>query len=193
MAALLSDAEQASLVDRLRAGDGEAENDFAVLFGARLRAMIASRVANREEARDLAQDALVAALRALRAGQLRDAERLAAFVYGVGRNVANNYLRRRHGAPLEVPLEESEHESPGVVVGFEEQEQRVMAARALDVLDGPDREILSLTLVDGLKPAAIADRLGLSAEVVRTRKSRALKRVVAEVQRLSRSGGQCHS
>ena len=97
MAALLSDAEQASLVDRLRAGDGDAENEFAALFGARLRAMITSRIGNREEARDLAQDALVAALRSLRAGQLRDAERLAAFVYGVGRNVANNYLRRRQG------------------------------------------------------------------------------------------------
>jgi RNA polymerase sigma-70 factor (ECF subfamily) len=190
--AWLSDAEQASLVDRLRAGDADAENEFVALFGGRLRLMIASRVGDREEARDLAQDALLAALRSLRAGQLRDAERLAAFVYGVGRNVANNYLRRRQSAPAEVPLDENEHESASVVVQFEAQQQRALAARALAALEGDDREILSLTLVDGLKPAAIARHLGLSAETVRTRKSRALKRVVAEVARLTRSRGDSH-
>jgi DNA-directed RNA polymerase specialized sigma24 family protein len=34
-----------------------------------------------------------------------------------------------------------------------------------------------MILVDGLTPAAIASRLGLNAEVVRQRKSRAIKRV----------------
>jgi RNA polymerase sigma-70 factor (ECF subfamily) len=185
--ALLSDAEQASLVERLRARDAGAENDFVALFAPRLRTMIAGRIGDREEARDLAQDALIAALRSLHAGHLREAERLAAFVYGVGRNITNNYLRRRHGAPVEVPLDETEHQSPSVVVQFEEEQQRALATRALAALAADDREILNLTLVDGLKPAAIASQLGLSAEVIRTRKSRALKRVVAEVQRLSRS------
>jgi RNA polymerase sigma-70 factor (ECF subfamily) len=48
----------------------------------------------------------------------------------------------------------------------------------LKQLDPTDRRILLLTLVEGLKPAEIADRLGLSAEVVRARKSRAVKKIV---------------
>jgi DNA-directed RNA polymerase specialized sigma24 family protein len=38
-----------------------------------------------------------------------------------------------------------------------------------------------LTLVDGLKPGQIAARLGLGEEVVRTRKSRAIKRLKARL------------
>jgi RNA polymerase sigma factor (sigma-70 family) len=146
--------------------------------------MIAARIHDREAARDLAQDALIAALSALRAGSLREADRLAAFVHGVGRNVANNYLRRRQTAPLEVPLDPEA--IPAADSDVEERDRRAIAARALRSLPATDRQVLGLTLVDGLKPAEIAQRLGEHVDVIRTRKSRALKKVIAEVARLSR-------
>ena len=52
-----------------------------------------------------------------------------------------------------------------------------------------DRQILLLTLVDGMKPGEIAEQMGLTAEVVRARKSRAQKRVVAALADLSRIAG----
>jgi DNA-directed RNA polymerase specialized sigma24 family protein len=60
---------------------------------------------------------------------------------------------------------------------------------ALARLNRADRGILLLTLVDGLKPAEIASRLGLTAEVVRVRKSRALKKVVDRVSAMTRKPG----
>ena len=182
---------QASLVERLRARDPDAEQELVALFRRRVQVMLEIRLRDREAARDLTQDTLFAAVTALREGKLRDAERLAAFVYGVARNVANNYIRRRQGEPNVAPLDSD------MLVADAEQEmldraQRALAARALGALPGGDRELLTMTLVEGLKPGEIARRLGLGVDVVRTRKSRALKKIIAEIERLSRTGADHH-
>ena len=43
-----------------------------------------------------------------------------------------------------------------------------------------------MTLVDGLKPGEIAAELGLTSEVVRTRKLRAIKKITDFVRNMSR-------
>lgn len=186
MGHLLSGEEQSSLVSRLQSGDESADTAFVRLFEGRLRIMLTQRVRDRETARDLTQEALLAALNAVRAGGLREPERLAAFVYGIGRNLANNYLRRRQNAPAEVPLEPDAFAASTPTDDGAEEERRRLAEQAVGSLPRQDRQILTLTLVEGLKPGAIAERLQMSVEVVRQRKSRALKKVILEVQRLSR-------
>ena len=186
MSDTLSSDDQTTLVERLRAGDEEAEREFVRWFAGRLQTMIAARIHDREAARDLAQEALMASLTAVRGGGLREAVKLAAFVHGVGRNIANNYVRRRQAAPVEVPLEPETLTAGSPSADVEDGERRELAGRALRTLATVDREILSLTLVEGLKPGEIARRLEQSVDVVRARKSRALKKVIAEVERLSR-------
>lgn len=188
----LSAEEQINLVERLRAGNEQAEHEFVQLFAGRLHLMISARIHDRETAHDLAQEALVAALSSLRKGGLREAVKLAAFVHGLGRNVANNYLRRRQGGPVEVPLDNHAVAAAPPAEDDEDRERRELALRAVRGLSASDRDVLTLTLVDGLKPGDIARRLGETPEVVRTRKSRALKRVIAEVERLSRFKGTGH-
>jgi RNA polymerase sigma-70 factor (ECF subfamily) len=183
----LSAEQQIALVSRLRDGDSAAEDELAELFAGRLRMMIGTRLHDRETARDLAQEALMAGIVALRSGQLREPERLAAFIYGVGRNVANNYIRKQQASAVEVELEPFHALVESAESAFERQQERALADRALATLGADERGILTLTLVEGLKPGEIARRLGLPVDVVRARKSRALKKVVAEVRRLSRS------
>ena len=64
-----------------------------------------ARTRDREAARDLTQEILIAVLKALREGRLRDSEKLSAFIQGTARNLINNYLRTkvRH-AEVELPL-----------------------------------------------------------------------------------------
>ena len=188
---LTADAQR-TLHDRLRAGDRDAEDEFARFFIGRLRLMIAVRIKDRDAAQDLAQEATVAALGAIKEGHLREPERLAAFVHGVGRNIANNHIRRRQAVPPPVPLDADAIAAPSVDVLVEEADRRALAERALATLGADERQVLALTLVEGLKPGVIATRLGLSPDVVRTRKSRALKKVIAEVARLSRLPGRGH-
>jgi RNA polymerase sigma factor (sigma-70 family) len=183
--ALLTAAEQLSLVDRIREGDGVAEEEVVRLFSDRIRLMALARTRDRDAARDLTQEVLMGVLSALRRGQLREAEKLGAFIHGTARNIINGHLRSRSQAPAHEPL------SPEDVVcavdheqEFELSQQMGFVRRALGLLDLKDRQILLMTLVDGLKPGEIGYALGLTAEVVRTRKSRAVKRVIERVQKL---------
>ena len=57
----------------------------------------------------------------------------------------------------------------------------------IERLDETDREILNLTLLKGMKPGEIAAELDLSDEVVRQRKSRAVKRIAERIRSLSQN------
>jgi DNA-directed RNA polymerase specialized sigma24 family protein len=69
----------------------------------------------------------------------------------------------------------------------EEQERENLAMSAISSLDPLDRSILQMTLVDGLKPGVIAQRLRLNPDVVRQRKLRATRRVIDFVRRQSQN------
>jgi RNA polymerase sigma-70 factor (ECF subfamily) len=175
------------LVERIAAGEPAAEAELAERFDRRIRVMMGVRTRDRDAAQDLAQETLIAVLGALRKGQLREADRLSAFVHGTARNVLNNYFRRRQQQPPAVDL------SPDLASFVPEDElesgERARALReGLRQLEAADRAVLVMTLVEDLKPGEIARRLGLSSEVVRTRKSRALKRLTEHVRKVLGTG-----
>ena len=184
--ALLTPQEQSILAERVRSHEPSAEEELVRLFADRVSALAFARTRDRELARDLTQEVMLAVVLALRNGHLREAERLAAFVYGTARNVINNYLRTRSRMPridsLDVELEAAAPRPDPM----EQSERAGLVRRALGILDSTDRKILLWTLTEGLKPAEIATRLGLTSEVVRARKSRALKKTVERMKRLSR-------
>ena len=183
---LLTSAEQLSLVDRIRQGDGLAEEELVQRFSRRIRSLAVNRTRDREAARDLVQEVLMNVVSALRGGQLRDAEKLGAFIFGIARNVINNYLRSRGRQPAEEPISDDIADE-GADEESEIAERMGLVRRALQRLDRTDQQILSMTLVEGCKPGEISVTLGLSADVVRARKSRALKKVADRVQRWLRS------
>jgi RNA polymerase sigma factor (sigma-70 family) len=173
-----------SLVRRIAAGDPAAEAALLEHFAPRVRAMAMARTRDADQARDVAQEALVAILQAARKNQIREADRVVAFVCGVVRNLINNHRRRtsKHAAE---PLDDA---AGSVMTAGDQQqvERKQLVTQALEALGPSDREVLLLTLVDNLKPGEIAARTGLSPEVVRTRKSRALKRILEAMEMPSR-------
>jgi RNA polymerase sigma-70 factor (ECF subfamily) len=183
---LLTAQEQSTLAERIRSREPAAEEELVHLFADRIRFLVFARTGDREIAPDLTQDVMLAVVRALRDGHLRDADRLAAFVYGTARNVINNHLRTRSRLPAEDPLDGA-LQAASTPDPVEDSERVAVVRRALATLDATDRKILWLTLVEGLKSGEIALRLGLAAEVVRTRKSRATKKMADSVKRLSRT------
>ena len=183
--ALLTPQAQSSLAERIRGHEPSAEEELVSLFSDRVRVMVLARTRDPEVARDLAQDVMLAVVRALRGEQLREPERLAGFVYGTARNVLNNYLRTRSRLPKEDPIDDALHlaQPPERV---DNSERMGLVRRALAFLGSTDRQILLLTLVEGLKPGQIGAQLGMTSEVVRARKSRALKKTIERVKRQSR-------
>lgn len=181
----------AGWVARIATGSATDEAALAGYFAPRVRAMLRARLRQADAIHDLGQDTLVAVILAVRKGQVREPDRLPGFVQGVARNLANNHLRgvtRRAEAPFDAALEAT----LAARDDREEDDRRAAVARGLEAIAPADREVLQLTLVEGLPPRDIAHRLNLSSDVVRTRKSRALMRLRAALDdppAPSRSGG----
>ncbi len=184
--------ELAALGERVRQGDPVAESDLVRLFQKSVFLMLLTRTRDPEAARDLTQEVLLAVLNALRNGQLRASGKLSAFVHGTARNLANNHHRTQGQKPREIPLDPDLPLVSAEVEGLEDKERSSLVQRGLEQLEPLDRRILLMTLVDGLKPGKIAVELGLTPEAVRTRKSRAVKKVVEMVQKLSRKSSLHH-
>jgi len=188
----LSPQDQGNLAARIQSGDRSAEGELVRCFGGRVLALLIARTRDPEAARDLFQEMMLAAISALRQGQLREPEKLAAYLQGTARNLANGYirgrtLRRSKDDPIRTDLAAVETPDPAEAVEREE-----MVRSALSDLDQVDRDILTRTLVDGTKPGEIARLLGLSAEAVRQRKSRAVRKVADFIRRASRTKAGTH-
>lgn len=170
----------AGLVERVRSGDRAAEAELVAIFQSRVHCMVLARTRNLETARELTQEAILHTLHALRNGQVRQADSLPAFIHGVTRNLIAGHRRSTQRTATE-PLPDGNH--PTLLARVNGSDERLeLVRRALSLLSHSDREILLMILVDGLTPGAIAARLRLTAEVVRQRKSRAIKRIRDQVQ-----------
>jgi len=183
----LNTAVLRNLVDRVRQGDPDAEAEVVRQFTSRIFVMSFVRTRDREIARELVQDVLMSVIGSLRKGQLQDPDKLLAFLHGTARNLINNRLRSEYRRP---PLEPLSDEIPeeSRIEQLEDAERLGLVHRALESLANEDRDILRMTLVEGRKPGEIARLLGVTSEVVRTRKLRAARKVAEFVQNtLSRS------
>lgn len=175
-----------SLAERIWQGDRAAENELVRLYSGRVLVMAMARMRDREAAREVVDDVMMAVVTALRRRTVQDTSRLGAFVHGTAVNLVNNRLRTLGRTPRMEVLDE---ESAALDCGdsFEREADLVTLRRCLDLLPGPDREVLTLSLVDGLKPGEIARRLGSSPDAVRQQKSRALKKIREVLDGVSRN------
>jgi RNA polymerase sigma-70 factor (ECF subfamily) len=168
-----------AIVRRAIDGDAFAEEELIHHFARGLLSHLTRRLGDREAARELADDVLMAMVRALREGRLQDPERLAGFVYGTARNLINNYLRTRHGRPQLEPLDPM-LAMPDTGEQLEQLERLARVRDCLNALRQLEREIVLMT-IEGLKPGKIAAELGLSCDVVRARKSRAMRKLATSL------------
>src|SRR5687767_4713090 len=181
---LLTADEQTDLVARIERGEPDAEARLVQLFSAAVRTMTRARVRGALDDQDVGQEVMMAAIMALRRGQLRESERLGAFIAGIARNIINNQLSLHRRRPVE-PLASDDVSIADFREEVAQRERAATVRAALREMSADDQQILLLTLVEGLKSGEVATRLGLDAEVVRTRKSRAIKRLTERVQQPS--------
>jgi len=180
--------EDARLAQAIARGDPEAEREFALRFLPRVRAMFRARLRNSDLALDLVQDVMIESICALRRGQLREASKLTAFVLAIARNVLYSHFNDVKRKPESLEFPDDLPDLRSVSEDLNVEQKRVLAMNAIAGLDPSDKIILHLTLVEGLKPGVIAERLGLTSEVVRQRKLRATRRVAEFIADRSQNG-----
>jgi RNA polymerase sigma factor (sigma-70 family) len=184
--------QDARLAEAVALGDREAERAFVDRYLPRLRALLLARTRNADLAADLLQDVMIEAICALRRGQLREPAKLTAFVLGIARNLLNSHFRAVSRQPDSLELPDDLPDLGAAAAKLEDQERESAALHAIAGLELIDRTILQMTLVEGLKPGVIAQRLLLKPEVVRQRKLRATRRLIDFVRSRSQTSPAIH-
>ena len=169
-----------ALLQRLRTGDPRAESELMLRFARPIREMMLARIADRDSAEDASQEAFLALLLALRAGRLRDETRLQAYAYGITRNIVRRHYRTRMQTPVHDPLPDNLAVTTDIDAAYEAYEAHLRAE--LDRLGDTDAEILRLAF-SGYTSSEIGRQLNLRPEAVRTRKRRAVAKIMERLRR----------
>jgi RNA polymerase sigma-70 factor (ECF subfamily) len=167
-----SDAELARSI-AAASGDSGAEAELCRRFARRAFLYGLRHLGNAAAAEDLAQDALVTVLLALREGKLREADQLASFVLGTCRTLA--VAQRRKGQRREALLAREP-----VQLAAEQLPREVDGERLQGCIEGlgeREKAIVVMTFQQERSAESIADALGLSAGNVRVLRHRTLARL----------------
>lgn len=169
----LSDAE---LVRQIGSGNGrEAEAELFRRLAPRIRLYGLRHLRDEHASEDLTQQVLITTLEALRAGRLREPEKLASFVLGTCRMTVLNLTRTarkkerllaQFGADLLAPVQPS---TPRL------DHERL--ARCVQDLKERERTVVVMTFYDEQTGADVASFLGVSDANVRVIRHRAIRRL----------------
>lgn len=138
------------------------------------------RLSDREKAVDLVQDAY---LKAYAYAQGADIEDMRAFLYRTLRNLIIDEYRRKKPVSLEAMAEESEDANAEAFLPADLTNTVEAATERLDARDALEAvkdlspsyaEAILLRFVDGLTPAEMGERLGISENLASVRVHRAL-------------------
>lgn len=167
------------------AGDREAFGELALLHQSRAIAVAASILGNRDEARDLVQEACLKAFHAL--DSFVPGRPFFPWFYRILRNACIQQLRRRRlrrASPLQGagvdgdPLPElADAAAPRPEELVERDEASRLVGHALTRLPARDREILLLKHFEGLSYKEIAEALAIPVGTVMSRLSTARQRL----------------
>jgi len=150
----------ADLVRAAAAGDRQA---FAVMYDRyanRLHDFCAGMLSDRDAAADCVQDAFVTAAKCL--GDLREPEKLRAWLYGIARHQAMRRIRNRRREQLSDELPEVVSGDPGPETMAGRSELANLIAEAAGGLSDRDRSVLELAYRHGLDGPELAEALGVS-------------------------------
>jgi RNA polymerase sigma-70 factor (ECF subfamily) len=149
-------------------------------FAGALTGFMRARTGDDATAEDLVQEVFVRVHRS--AGELRDSERVAGWVFQIARNVVADHYRRGDGRPDRQNHADAErHLGQAVDEGADleaegaatqNRQLGLWLAATIQTLPGPYREALTLVELEGLTQRQAAQRLGLSHSGLKSRVQR---------------------
>lgn len=180
-----------SLVERCREGDELAWEALVRRFQGRVFGVAYHYLRNREEARDVAQEAFIRIydhLDGFRAGG-----NFTAWALRITRNCAIDRTRHLRARPQLDDAEVDEHRVASDAVEPEDEviadERHRLLYRALDLMSAVNREMILLKDIQGLKQQEISELLSVPLGTVKTRSMRARVELARRLLELDPSFG----
>jgi RNA polymerase sigma-70 factor (ECF subfamily) len=192
---------EATLVERLRQGDGTAFEELLRAHTGRLLAVARRLLSNEEDARDAVQDAFLSAFRSI--DRFDGQAALGTWLHRIVVNAALTKLRSRRRRP-ERPVEDllptfledghqtrPTHDWPDPSAALQREETRVAVRRHIEELPEDYRVVLLLRDIEELDTDETARLLGLTAGAVKTRLHRARQALRTLLEPEFCGGGPC--
>lgn len=179
------------LLQRCRRGDALAWEALVRLFQGRVFGLARFYLRDREDARDVAQEAFIRIYRNL--DSFEGGSNFTAWALRITRNCAIDRLRRIEARPptTELPDDDSLAAMPGTASAFDDPvgENRQLLDRAMKLLSAAHREMILLKDIQGLEQHEIAEMLSLPLGTVKVRASRARVELARRILELDPSYG----
>ena len=157
----------AGLASRIAAGDRDAEEELVRRYSRGVTVILSQMTSDRTLVEDLRQETFCKIIEKVRAGELREPERLAGFVCNLARNLAIDHYRRASRRGETVRIEEASAQPSPALSPFDQVLRRESAAlmrRVLEELPAErDRQILYRFYVREQDKDSICGELGLSS------------------------------
>ena len=168
-----------SLADAVRSGDAAAEHELVARYRPGVIMLLRRLVKDAALADDLSQEVFRIAFESLRAGRLDEGSKLAAYLWGITRNVGNSEVRRRRQRRYAPAGEELVDVAPRPDQVLLQEERTRLVRHAVRALSRRDRAVLEAFYLRDEPKDTICRRLGLSPAQFDVIKWRALKRLEA--------------
>ena len=174
----------AELVRATLAGDREAFGQIVARYQTLIATLTYSATGNLGQSEDLAQETFVLAWNQL--ANLREPEKLRAWLCGIARNLVNSSLRKQkrepsHGAEPVENIENNHSPEPLPVEHTITREEQAILWQSLEKIPETYREPLVLFYREHQSVEAVAEKLELTPDTVHQRLSRGRKLLAEEV------------
>lgn len=181
-----------SLLERVRARDGQAWQQLVALYGPLLRHWCQRWGAGTEDAEEIAQDVFLAASAGLDDFERQGAGSFRAWMRGITRHKLADHFRKQHGQPAAAGGTEAWQRLQELSEAAEAAEAAETAEQQAEEVNGLYHRALALirsefeertwqafweSAVEGRTAASVAEALGMFAVAVRIAKSRVLSRL----------------
>lgn len=179
--------EEASLVARLRRGDGRAFEELVIAYQHRVFGVALRMLGNRAEAEEVAQETFLRAHRAL--PEFRGEARLHTWLYAIASRLCLNRLAspdRRLVRGDDEALAAAAAGEPSAAAMLERAELDAAVRDAIAALPEDRRIVVVLRDLEGLSYEDIAEALGLELNTVRSRLHRARLDLKSKLERFTR-------
>ncbi|MPZ22301.1 MAG: sigma-70 family RNA polymerase sigma factor [Dehalococcoidia bacterium] len=167
-----SESDLRELVESARTGNDEAIGELYDRYFLRVFRFVYARTGNTHDAEDIAGEAFLKVVRAIRTFRWQESG-FEAWLFRIVRNEVVNHVRKNPAHRQGVDLDAAE-----LVEGrndIDRSELRLMVQEATRFLPDAQREIIALRFAGGLESAQIAQALGKSESNVRVLQFKALK------------------
>ena len=176
--------DDASLLARLRAGDGRAFQELVTAYQHRVFGVALRMLGARAEAEEIAQETFLRAHRAL--GEVRGDARLGTWLYAIASRLCLDRLAsgpRRYERSDDLALAQAPAGGADAAGALERGELEAALREAVAALPEDRRIVVVLRDLEGLSYEEIAEALGVPLDTVRTRLHRARLDLKAKLER----------